>query len=828
VDRRFLSWLVLSFVIMIAWQTFVLPPPQKKPPVPPAAEGVDQPDDAPEARLAAGAQAADPQAADARAADARADDDNAQPRPGEQQPTPRARDEQAAADAPAVDAPPAVDGAAAQDQLAQEPPAPLQFVTLGSIEQQGAFRMLVTLTSQGAAVRRIELASPRYLDLHQRGGYVGHLELSADAEPGLLVRAVGLGTPAQQAGLTVGDRIVQAGVTELADATSPAEFHQLVSRIRPGRTLKLSILRDGKARQLQAQLVRRPLETIRPESENVLLREKKLPPGFEEPPSFRFTLQGVDFLSVAEDQEELPGIALRDANWRLVSSDERTAVFERRVPQWNLRVTKTYRLDEVPQDQRDNSDFPGYDLNLTIAIENGSQESHQVAYRLDGPNGLPLEGWWYAQKVGREWTVGLRDVVGRYFGATPQQIGASVIAEGNAEDFQGGSLAWIGVDAQYFSVVALPQKDSADDVWFEKVVPVRLGPQPKPRSVEGRYANVSYQMIGSRQLIGAGDSLEHTYKVFSGPKRPDLLVNYRAADNPAYALGDLVYYGWFGNIARLMVWILHLFYGLVGNYGLSIILLTALVRGLMFPISRGQAKSMAKMQELRPEMDRLKEKFKGDQQKQAQAMQELYRKHNVNPLAGCLPALIQLPVFVGLYRGLAVDVELRQAPLFSGAIRWCSNLAGPDMALDWSRFMPDMINRGEGFFGLGPYLNVLPLVTIVLFLLQQKMFMPEPANEQAALQQKMMKYMMIFMGLLFYKVPSGLCLYFIASSLWGIAERKLFPPSTVAANALGAAATTPPTADKKTRPAREAASRKNAGSNGLVGDRAKKKSKRRK
>jgi YidC/Oxa1 family membrane protein insertase len=209
-------------------------------------------------------------------------------------------------------------------------------------------------------------------------------------------------------------------------------------------------------------------------------------------------------------------------------------------------------------------------------------------------------------------------------------------------------------------------------------------------------------------------------------------------------------------------------------------MLTVLVRGCMFPVSRGQAKSMAKLQELRPEMERIKERLKGDQQKQAQAMQQLYKKHNVNPLAGCLPMLIQLPVFVGLYRGLAVDVELRQASLFGPVIHWCSNLAAPDMLWNWSRLMPNAVNSGEGFFGLGPYLNVLPLVTIVLFLWQQKMFMPEPANEQAALQQKIMKYMMVFMGLLFYKVPSGLCLYFIASSLWGIGERKLIPPPTAA------------------------------------------------
>jgi len=226
----------------------------------------------------------------------------------------------------------------------------------------------------------------------------------------------------------------------------------------------------------------------------------------------------------------------------------------------------------------------------------------------------------------------------------------------------------------------------------------------------------------------------------------------------------------------------------VHNYGISIILLTVLVRSCLFPISRKQAQSMARMQELKPEMERIKEKYKSDMQKQSQAMQELYRKHKINPMAGCLPMFIQLPILLGLYRALMVDVELRQAPLLSESIRWCSDLAAPDMFLDWSPVMPHFINSGEGMFGLGPYLNVLPLVTIVLFLVQQKMFMPEPANEQAAMQQKIMKYMMIFMGLLFFKVASGLCIYFIASSLWGIAERKLIPPATPAtATAAGTA-----------------------------------------
>jgi YidC/Oxa1 family membrane protein insertase len=335
------------------------------------------------------------------------------------------------------------------------------------------------------------------------------------------------------------------------------------------------------------------------------------------------------------------------------------------------------------------------------------------------------------------------------------------------------------------------------------------GPKPpENRPYEFRYANVSYQLRSKPETLAPGGKLTHTYTAFAGPKRPQLLAQYTASKVEGYTLNDFVYYGWFGGVARPMVSVLHLFYNLVGNYGIAIVMLTALVKSLMFPISRGMAKNMARMQALKPELDRIKERYKGDQQKQAQAQQQLFKKHNVNPLAGCLPMLLQFPVFVGLYRGLAVDIELRQAPLFGTLTRWCSNLAAPDMFYDWSWFMPRAISSGESiliFPGIGPYLNLLPLVTLCLYLWQQHTFMPPPANEQAAMQQKMMKYMMFVMVLLFYKVPSGLCLYFIASSLWGIGERKLFPPPTPESMGLGSPST-PPLEDRRAaKPAKTAA-----------------------
>jgi YidC/Oxa1 family membrane protein insertase len=259
--------------------------------------------------------------------------------------------------------------------------------------------------------------------------------------------------------------------------------------------------------------------------------------------------------------------------------------------------------------------------------------------------------------------------------------------------------------------------------------------------------------------------------LFAGPKKPALLANKE------YQLNELVYYGWpiFAMVAVPLTWILHAFYAVVCNYGLAIILLTVLVRGCMFPLSLKQAAGAQKMQLLQPEIKKIQEKYKNDQAGRTKAQQELFRKHNYNPLSGCLPIFIQMPVFIGLYRSLMVAIELRDAPLLSNSIRWCSNLAAPDMLYDWRWFMPAFVNNGVGIFGLGPYFNLLPLVTIALFIVQQKMFMPPAADEQAAMQQKIMQYMMIFMGLMFFKVASGLCIYFIASSLWGLAERRFLP-----------------------------------------------------
>ncbi len=665
-------------------------------------------------------------------------------------------------------------------QAAAVPIETLQFVSLGSLDRDTGYRMLVTLTNQGAAVVRSELSSPHFRDLVERTGYLGHLEFE-DATGGVLVRAVGSGTPAELAGVHVGDLIVgiKPAKGDAVEVKTVEQFEAAHAETRPGDEITLSVVRDGGAPQtLTAKLTRHPLSVTRPEIDNIRMRGGTVPPDFVDPPSFLLSMATLGGEPLKGQNAKLMEDWLEKGNWTVVAHDQSSVTFERPIPAQKLKLTKRYTLEPVPPGSRQDENYPGYNLRLDVAVENMGDVEQSVAYRLDGPTGLPLEGWWYTHKISQRWfsAAGLRDVVVRFHNHPEQQIDCSIIAQGKAEPMgHDSAMAYLGVDAVYFSAVVIPVKKSLDDDWFDSTEAIRIGPKADVKTMPTRFTNVSCCMTRLPVTLAPGEAKQDSYVVFIGPKRPELLAQYKAADDPNYSLKDIIYYGmWpFGAVAKGMLSVLHFFYSIVGNFGIAIIMLTVLVRGAMFPVSFKQTKNMARMQSLKPELDRINEKYKSDMQKRSQMMQELYRKNKINPLGGCLPMFLQLPVFIGLYRSIMVDVQLRQAPLFGHWTHWCSDLSAPDMLYDWSWFMPKFVNSGDGILALGPYFNVLPLVTVVLFLASMKMSMPEPANEQAAMQQKMMKYMTGFMGLLFYKVASGLCLYFIASSLWGLGERRL-------------------------------------------------------
>lgn len=758
-ERRFIAFLVIAFGILLLSSWLM---PQRRPPK--RAEQAVAEESADKAKTPAGEKGAKKEGKDAA------------PKTAEKP------EGEAKSPAKAEKAAPAMHAA--------EPEQPEQWVSLGSADKASPYRMLVTLTTRGAAVARLELNSPRYCDIDNRSGYLGHLVMDPTVEgEGCPVQVVGPGTPAAEAGLKPGDRITAIGEKPIADL---AALEAALSKTKPNKTIELTVVRDGKKLEspLSVKLRRWPLEVIRPEGDDPLSMlltlqqydDEKLESGSQ------ITNEAKDSSAAdASEKEarydafirnELPGVQLRTATWKLVESDAVHAQFRKTLPEQGLEITKTYRLAEVPEAKADDSAFPAYHLVFEIEIRNVGGESHKVAYRLDGPNGLPTEGDWYASKVSRNWGgAGLRDFVISFGGGTPGMVGAPAVAAAATGKLPAPwseaekPLTFIGVDAQYFSAVLLPRREEGAAPWFDELMPIRMGAvDPKLTKL----TNTSCRLIGKPLELKPGTSIRNQFTFFAGPKQPALLADEE------YRLSELVYFGWpiFAMVARPLTSVLHSFYAVTGNYGLAIILLTVLVRGCMFPLSLKQAAGAQKMQLLQPEIKKIQEKHKGNAEARTKAQQELFRKHNYNPLAGCLPVFIQMPVFIGLYRSLMVAIELRDAPLFSNAIRWCSNLAAPDMLYDWHWFMPAFINSGTGVFGLGPYFNLLPILTIGLFIAQQKMFMPPPADEQAAMQQKVMKYMMIFMGLMFFKVASGLCIYFIASSIWGLAERRFLPKTT--------------------------------------------------
>ena len=677
------------------------------------------------------------------------------------------------AEAPAVaQAPPA----AGDLPTVSAAPAPTQYLTLGSADPASGYRMLVTLTNAGAAVLRAEMSSPRFRDQDDWNGYPGDLQLKNVPE-GAQVQVIGPGTPAASAKMQVGDVIVGVGNPQTKAVKKAADLTAALVGTRPGQEITLQVRRgDGVPQPVTLQLMRRPFAVVRPEVDNYRIRDVEVPKDFVERPSFLLTLAEVNGKQLSEDDAKRLAAVLETGNWELAAHDEKSATFRRTLAELKLEVIKKYTLPAVPSEQIADADYPAYHLQLDIEVRNtNDKEQQKVAYRLDGATGMSLEGWWYSRKISRHWGGGsLRDVVVRFDGSQTNEIENSEIIKGKAEPMEGAALAYAGVDSQYFSAVLIPQLTAINDNWFEKTEAVIVGAAADAKTA--LFANPTCRMTRKVVDLPPGAAHGDSYQVFIGPKRPGLLSQYypRSAKWPGdanYSLKDLIYFGWFGSVARIMLAILHFLYAIVGNYGIAIILLTVLVRGAMFPISYKQTKNMARIQALKPEMDRINEKYKTDMQKKSAATQELYRKHNINPLGGCLPLFLQMPIFIGLYRSLMVDVELRQSPLFGSAIRWCSNLAAPDMLYNWSGFMPTFLTLGP----LGPYLNVFPIITVGIMLVTQKMSMPPPTNEQAAMQQKMMKYMMIFFGFMFYKVAAGLCLYLIVSSLWGIAERKLMP-----------------------------------------------------
>jgi YidC/Oxa1 family membrane protein insertase len=698
-----------------------------------------------------------------------------------------------------------------------------EWITLGSMNPKSKYNMLVTLTNQGAAVVRTELNTERYKDVQEHSGYIGQIvadQNTSDWEAlklggGVIVQVIGDGTPAQIYGIKIGDRITNVRNLITEKNTQIRNFQDLrnvLLQSKPKEKIRLEIIREGKTIEQDIILEQHPIDVIRPESVTrnyddysklgglsgvVFDNETKLA---SDQLSFLTTLLKLDehklelpkslnannsaYTGIYERDstmdKELLDLKLRRKAWRVVKKSENEVTFAITLPSYNIEMFKTYYLAQNDEKTTlPNISGAGYHLKLKIEIHNRDSKSHKVAYQLDGPTGLPLEGGWYAQKTGPTWSrFGIRDIVVKFQGNNGQVVPNTLVAMDKVANEWGSTpIEYIGVDSLYFQCTIRPNKPINDETWHEYSMPIRVG--------ERNYnwqtlTNVSFRLMGKEKLLNAGEKFEHEYVVFLGPKSTKLLAEY--------GLSQTVSYGWFWFVAQPLLWVLQTFNHIGVSYAAAIILLTICVRLLIFPMSRKMIISAMKMAELQPQIQAINEKYKNDMQARSKAINALFKEHNYSPMAGCLPLLIQFPIFIGLYKALSIDPGLYGTPLITKSLRWCVDLSAPDRLFDWSNFWNWIgypgFNEGQGILTLGPFFNVLPILTIALFLIQQEIMMPPPApnDEQAKMQRKMMKFMMIFLGLLFFKVPSGLCIYFIASTLFALFERRFIPKPKIKEN----------------------------------------------
>jgi len=478
-------------------------------------------------------------------------------------------------------------------------------------------------------------------------------------------------------------------------------------------------------------------------------------------------------------ERELPGVALRNELWDIVSAETNEVVFRRTVPDWNLEVLKTYRLRNRHEHEAEGKTVgAGYELTLDITIRNLDTRAHTIAYQLDGPTGLPLEGGWFAFKMGPEWgSYGIRDIVVRLHGGRSNIISNNVIHIDRIPNswlnpWLDISPDYLGVDSRFFQCTLMPNRSEEeienDIMWHSRIFPIRVGTKNTAWRI---LTNVSFRMWSQPVELQPNEAIERSYTIFAGPKDTAILAEY--------GLGETICYGWFWFAAIPLLSFLHFLHWLGLPYAMAIIALTICVRLVLLPLSIKQAIGAIKMQEIAPELRALAEKYKDDMHARSRAQRELFKRHGYNPLSGCLPIFIQLPIFIGLYKALTVDAGLYGSALISESVRWASDLSAPDMLYDWSGFW-NMIgwtsfNIGQSPIALGPYFSILPILTVVLFLFQIIITMPPPTDDQSRMMRRMMFIMMPIMGLLFFKFPSGLCLYFLVSTAWGLMERRFIP-----------------------------------------------------
>jgi YidC/Oxa1 family membrane protein insertase len=314
------------------------------------------------------------------------------------------------------------------------------------------------------------------------------------------------------------------------------------------------------------------------------------------------------------------------------------------------------------------------------------------------------------------------------------------------------SNAWLGITDKYWAATLLPD----------------VSAQLQAEFAAGTIGSVStYQTdyLLDPQTIAPGTTGSAETRLFAGAKEVSVVDGYeKALHLNRFEL--LIDWGWFYFITKPMFKLIHYFYQLVGNFGVAILIVTVLVKLLFFPLANKSYASMAKMKALQPQMQAVRERYPDDKVKQQQEMMELYKKEKINPLAGCLPIIIQIPVFFSLYKVLFVTLEMRHAPFFG----WIRDLSAPDPTTVFNLF--GLIPWDPSHLPmLGPFLMIgaWPLVMGFTMWLQMKLN-PAPPDPT---QKMMMDWMPVIFTFMLANFSAGLVIYWAWNNLLSVIQQSI-------------------------------------------------------
>jgi len=326
--------------------------------------------------------------------------------------------------------------------------------------------------------------------------------------------------------------------------------------------------------------------------------------------------------------------------------------------------------------------------------------------------------------------------------------------EKKPNDIFNGQSGWVGVTGKYW-LTALAPANQTEDSRFRFVASSAVNEQTKNR----------YQadVTGAPRFIKSGESVSYKINVFSGPKKIKMLEKYEKEWGiPHFDLA--VDFGWFYFLTKPFFLVLNWLYGLVGNFGVAIIIFTCMLRVVIFPLANKSFRSFAKLRQVSPEMYNLRHQYKDDKVKLQQELIALYQRHNVNPMAGCLPILVQIPIFFALYKVLSNTIEMRHAPFFG----WIQDLSvkDPTSILNGFGFLPW---DAPSFFHIG----IWPLLMMVSMIVQKNLS-PPPEDPIQARIMGLMPYLMTFIMAGF---ASGLVIYWTVNNVLGVIQQMIIMKS---------------------------------------------------